>query len=64
MLVLTRKLQDRIIIGQDVEIVVLSISGQRVKLGIKASADQRILRSQPSSAEDKNFAELEAAACL
>ena len=37
MLIFTRKKRERIMIGQGIEIVVLSISGNRVKLGIKAA---------------------------
>lgn len=36
MLVLTRKLQESIMIGDDIEIQVLSIEGDQVKLGINA----------------------------
>ena len=48
MLVLTRKIQERIVIGDDVEIVVLGVQGQRVKLGIQASPDKRIQRGELS----------------
>lgn len=44
MLVLTRKENERIMIGDDVEVVVVSIQGQRVKLGIEAPRDRRIER--------------------
>jgi len=37
MLIFTRKKRERIVIGRDIEVVVLSISGNRVKLGIKAA---------------------------
>ena len=37
MLIFTRKKKERIMIGRDIEIVVLGISGNRVKLGIKAA---------------------------
>ena len=37
MLIFTRKKRERIMIGRDIEIVVLGISGNRVKLGIKAA---------------------------
>ncbi|ANC78597.1 carbon storage regulator CsrA [Fictibacillus phosphorivorans] len=36
MLVLTRKLQEAIKIGEDIELTVLSIDGDQVKLGISA----------------------------
>lgn len=44
MLVITRKNNERIRIGNDVKIVVVSIQGQRVKLGIVAAADKTIRR--------------------
>lgn len=50
MLVITRKNQERIRIGKDVEVVVLSIQGQRVKLGIVAAADTNIRRAEILSA--------------
>jgi carbon storage regulator len=37
MLMFSRKKRERIMVGQDIEIVVLGISGNRVKLGIKAA---------------------------
>jgi carbon storage regulator len=48
MLVITRKNQERIRIGQDVEVIVLSVQGQRVKLGIVAPIEQTICRPQMS----------------
>ena len=36
MLVLARKLNESIIIGDDIEVVVIDIKGDQVKLGIKA----------------------------
>ena len=36
MLVLTRKVNQSIIIGDDVEIVVLEVRGEQVRIGIKA----------------------------
>jgi len=46
MLVLTRKANERIEIGNAVEVVVLSIQGNRVRLGITAPANTRIRRSE------------------
>jgi carbon storage regulator len=36
MLVLTRKIGERILIGQDIYVTVVSVNGQRVRLGIEA----------------------------
>jgi carbon storage regulator len=44
MLVLTRKTDERITIGDTVDVVVLSIRGNRVRLGITAPADTAITR--------------------
>jgi carbon storage regulator len=46
MLVLVRKLGQRITIGNDVELVVLEIHGNRVKLGIQGPAEVPIHRSE------------------
>ena len=52
MLVLTRKLGERISIGQDVEIVVLRVSGNRVRLGIAAPPHVPIRRDDASARTD------------
>lgn len=44
MLVLTRKVNERIIIGDGVEVVVLSVRGNRVTLGVAAPAETSIRR--------------------
>ena len=44
MLVLTRKTDERITIGDSVNVVVLSIRGNRVRLGITAPAETAITR--------------------
>ena len=44
MLVLTRKVDQRILIGADVEVVVLSIDGDHVRLGIQAPRQIPVLR--------------------
>lgn len=46
MLVLTRKPGERIRIGREVEISVLSIEGQRVRIGIKAPEEIPIRRGE------------------
>lgn len=48
MLVLTRKEHQRIMIGDGVEVVVLAVCGQRIKLGIQAAPDIRIERREQS----------------
>lgn len=51
MLVLTRKGQQQIRIGDDIEITVLAIKGSRVQIGVTANADVRILRGELNVAE-------------
>ncbi len=46
MLVLSRKLNEAIIIGQDIEIVVLEIHSDRVKLGFVAPPEVSINRRE------------------
>jgi carbon storage regulator len=46
MLVLTRKLKESIMIGDDIEISVLSIEGDQVKLGINAPKNVEIHRKE------------------
>jgi len=46
MLVLSRKLNEAIKIGQDIEIVVLEVHGDRVKLGFSAPPEVPIHRRE------------------
>jgi len=46
MLVLTRKIGEEIVIGDNVKLVVSRISGNRVVIGINAPADVTILRGE------------------
>lgn len=46
MLVLSRKVGDSIRIGDNIEIVVNRISGNRVTIGVEAPKDVRILRGE------------------
>jgi carbon storage regulator len=46
MLVLTRKLGEKILIGDDITITVVDIGKSRLKLGIEAPAGHHILRSE------------------
>ena len=48
MLVLTRKCDESIVIADNVQIRVLRIQGNRVRLGIQAPKDIRIQRVDPS----------------
>ena len=46
MLVLTRKSEEKIMIGKDIVISVLEIEGSNVKIGIEAPKDISILRME------------------
>jgi carbon storage regulator len=46
MLVLTRKLDESIIIGQDVTITILSIEKDKVKIGISAPREIPVIRKE------------------
>jgi carbon storage regulator len=46
MLVLTRKLKESVVIDNDIEVTVLDIRGDHVRLGIKAPKNFRIFRSE------------------
>lgn len=46
MLVLTRKIDEGIYIGNDIKITVIEISGNQVKLGISAPRDVSIFREE------------------
>ncbi len=46
MLVLTRKVGERIIVGTDIDITVLAARGRRVRLGVSAPPDMPILRPE------------------
>ncbi len=46
MLVLTRKVNQSIIIGTEIEVVVLEVRGEQVRLGIKAPRDVTVHRQE------------------
>ncbi len=46
MLVLTRKLQEQISIGQDVTITILRVKGNTVRIGIDAPQEVRVVRGE------------------
>ena len=54
MLLLSRKLDEKIVIGDDIEITVLGIRENTVKLGINAPRDMLILRSELKETENQN----------
>lgn len=46
MLILTRKIGESLLVGDDVEITVLNIRGGQVKLGVKAPKDVSVHREE------------------
>jgi carbon storage regulator len=46
MLVLTRKSNQSIMIGDDVEVTVLSVTGDKVRIGIQAPGDVPVFRTE------------------
>jgi len=46
MLVLTRKPNESIVIGDDIEVSVLAVSGEKVRIGIEAPRDIPVFRKE------------------
>lgn len=46
MLILTRKVGESLLIGDDISITILNIRGNQVKIGIKASKDVSVHREE------------------
>lgn len=46
MLVLTRKVGERVLIGDDIELTVLEVKGDSIRLGIQAPRETRIQRAE------------------
>jgi carbon storage regulator CsrA len=56
MLVLTRKPQQRIQIGDKITITIVRVTGQSVRVGIEAPQDVRVVRGELASKPDKGSA--------
>ena len=52
MLVLSRKREERILLGDEIEIKVVAIHGNRVRLGVTCPDHVRVLRSEIFQAGD------------
>lgn len=46
MLILTRRIGETLMIGDDIELTVLGVKGNQVRLGIKAPKDVRVNREE------------------
>ncbi|MBE6880453.1 MAG: carbon storage regulator CsrA [Ruminococcaceae bacterium] len=54
MLVVTRKTDESLTISDNIEITVLEITKDRVKIGISAPKDVKIIRNELKDAQDMN----------
>ena len=54
MLVLTRKTNQSIMIGDDIEITILSVSGDKVRIGIEAPRDISVFRQEVYESKDES----------
>lgn len=54
MLVLTRKVEESILIGDDVEIMVLGVSGDKVRIGINAPREIEVFRKEVRDERDES----------
>ena len=56
MLMIRRRSNESVLLGEDIEIQVLEIAGNRVKLGISAPRELLVLRKELRQAEEFNRA--------
>jgi carbon storage regulator len=54
MLILTRKIGQSLIIGDGIEIKVVSIDGENIKIGISAPKDVSVVRKELLEVKDEN----------
>lgn len=57
MLVLSRKIGETIVIGNEIEVKVLSVRGKRTRIGVKAPSNARILRGELDEWSELSFGE-------
>jgi carbon storage regulator len=53
MLILTRKVGEKILIGENIHIMVVNIRGKQVRLGIEAPPDLLVLRTEEKPDSEK-----------
>ena len=53
MLVLTRKAGEKVVIGDGITVTVLEVTGNRIRVGIDAPEDVRILRAELACWQDE-----------
>ena len=54
MLVITRQPGDSILIGEGIKVIILEVSGDKIKIGIDAPRSVRIMRSEVLDTEKSN----------
>jgi len=54
MLILTRKIGQSLIIGDGIEVKVVSIDGENIKIGISAPKDVSVVRKELLEVKDEN----------
>ncbi|MFU0782863.1 MAG: carbon storage regulator CsrA [Thermoanaerobacterium thermosaccharolyticum] len=54
MLILTRKIGQSLIIGDDIEVKVVGIDGENIKIGISAPKDVSVMRKELLEVKDEN----------
>ncbi|AEF17907.1 MULTISPECIES: carbon storage regulator CsrA [Thermoanaerobacterium] len=54
MLILTRKIGQSLIIGDDIEVMVVGIDGENIKIGISAPKDVTVMRKELLEVKDEN----------
>ncbi len=55
MLILTRRINEKLIIGEDVNVIVLGVKGNQVRLGIEAPESVNIVREELLQPNSKYF---------
>lgn len=55
MLILTRKKDEGLVIGDNIKITIVEVSGERVKIGIEAPTDVKIIRNELYDTERFNI---------
>jgi carbon storage regulator len=55
MLVLSRKESEKVLLGEDIVLTIVRLSGDRVRLGIEAPSDMLILRHELNETEIENI---------
>lgn len=53
MLVLSRKFGEKVVIGDDITVMIMDVTGNRVRVGIDAPDDVRVLRNELGGWQDE-----------